>query len=147
MISRANQMVPTSKTASGRTPIIHERPNKDRRQFIKDGQEVVPGVHAIYAVGHTVGHTIFMISSGKELLCYIADLAHHPILLLEKPLTEFAYDTDPKQSAKSRVKMLTMLAQNRTRLLAYHFAFPGIGHLAKEGDGFRYYAEGMDMQM
>jgi len=34
--------------------------------------------------------------------------AHHPILLLEKPLTEFAYDTDPKQSAQSRVKMLTM---------------------------------------
>jgi glyoxylase-like metal-dependent hydrolase (beta-lactamase superfamily II) len=122
-------------------------PNKDRLHFIKDGEEVVPGVHAIYAVGHTVGHTIFMISSGKESLCYIADLAHHPILLLEKPLTEFAYDTDPKQSAQSRVKMLTMLAQNKTRLLAYHFAFPGIGHVAKEGDGFRYYPEGMDMQM
>jgi hypothetical protein len=60
------------------------------------------------------------------VLCYIADLAHHPILLLEKPLTEFMYDTDPKQSAESRAKMPTMLAQNRTRLLAYHFAFPGI---------------------
>jgi hypothetical protein len=43
------------------------------------------------------------------------DLAHHPILLLEKPLTEFAYDTDPKMSAKSRVKMLTMLADNNNQ--------------------------------
>jgi hypothetical protein len=51
-----------------------------------------------------------MINSGKESLCYIGDLAHHPILLLEKPYTEFAYDTDPKQSTK----MLTMLAENRS---------------------------------
>jgi hypothetical protein len=65
------------------------------------------------------------------------------VLLLEKPLTEFAYDTDPKQSAKSRVKMLTMLAENRTRLLAYHVAWPGIGHVSKQGDGFRYSPEGM----
>jgi hypothetical protein len=28
-------------------------------------------------------------------------------------------------------------------LLAYHFAWPGIGHVAKQGDGFRYYPEGM----
>ena len=120
-------------------------PNKDRLHFIKDSDEVLPGVHAILAPGHTVGHTIFMINSGKESLCYIGDLAHHPVLLLEKPLTEFAYDTDPKQSARSRVKMLTMLAENRTRLLAYHFAWPGIGHVAKQGDGFRYYPEGMSL--
>ncbi len=120
-------------------------PNRDRLHFIKDGDEVLPGVHAILAPGHTVGHTIFMINSGKESLCYIGDLAHHPILLLEKPLTEFAYDTDPKMSAKSRVKMLTMLAENKTRMLAYHFAWPGIGHVAKAGDGFRYYPENMSL--
>jgi glyoxylase-like metal-dependent hydrolase (beta-lactamase superfamily II) len=119
------------------------QPNKDRLHFIKDGEEILPGVHAIYAPGHTVGHTVFMINSGKESLCYIGDLAHHPVLLLEKPLTEFMYDTDPKQSAKTRVRVLTMLAENRTRLLAYHFAWPGIGHVAKQGDGFRYYPEGM----
>jgi hypothetical protein len=28
-------------------------------------------------------------------------------------------------------------------LLAYPFAWPGIGHVAKQGDGFRYYPEGM----
>jgi len=80
-----------------------------------------------------------MINSGKETLSYIGDLVDHPILLLEKPLSEFAYDTDPKQSARSRVKMLTMLAENRTRMLAYHFAWPSIGHVAKQGDGFRFY--------
>ncbi len=40
------------------------------------------------------------------------------MLLLEQPLTEFAYDTDPKQSAQSRVRILSMLAANRIPLLA-----------------------------
>src|SRR3954447_8010633 len=112
-------------------------PNKDRMVFIKDGQEFLPGIQAMAAPGHTVGHTIFMISSGGKQLCYIGDLTHHPVLLMEKPLTEFAYDTDAKQSAQTRVKMLNMLATNRIPILAYHFAWPGVGHVAKQGDGFR----------
>jgi hypothetical protein len=52
-------------------------------------------------------------------------------------------DLQRRGRAESRVKMLSMLAENRTRLLAYHFAWPGIGHVAKQGDGFRYYPEGM----
>jgi glyoxylase-like metal-dependent hydrolase (beta-lactamase superfamily II) len=58
-------------------------------------EEIIPGVHAMLAPGHTVGHTIFMIDSGGKQLSYVADLAHHPVLLLQKPLTEFKYDTDP----------------------------------------------------
>jgi len=122
-------------------------PNKDRMVFIKDGQEFLPGIQAIATPGHTVGHTIFMISSGGKQLCYIGDLTHHPVLLMEKPLTEFAYDTDPKQSAQTRVKALNMLAANRIPILAYHFAWPGIGHVAKQGDGFRYYPEPMNMAL
>ena len=122
-------------------------PNRDRMHFIKDGEEFLPGIQAILAPGHTVGHTIFMITSGGQSLCYVGDLAHHPVLLLEKPLTEFKYDTDPKQSAKTRVKILTMLADKKIPLLAYHFAWPGIGHVAKQGDGFRYYPEAMKMEL
>jgi len=118
-------------------------PNKDRIHFIKDGEEFLPGIHALLAPGHTVGHTIFMIDQGGKQLCYTADLAHHPVLLLEHPMTEFAYDTDPKLSARSRTKMLTMLAQNRIPVLAYHFAWPGLGHIVKSGDGFRYLPEPM----
>ncbi len=114
-------------------------PVKDRIHFYKDGEEILPGVTALSAPGHTVSHTVFMINSGNQQLCYIGDLAHHPVLLLEHPRTQFAFDTDPAQSAESRVRMLTMLAANRTPLLAYHFAWPGLGHVAKVGDGFRYF--------
>ena len=122
-------------------------PNRDRMVFVRDGQEFLPGIQAIAAPGHTVGHTVFMITSGNQSLCYVGDLAHHPVLLLEKPLTEFMYDTDPKQSAQSRVRLLGMLADKRIPLLAYHFAWPGIGHVARQGEGFRYFPEPMRMEM
>ncbi len=123
-------------------------PIRDRLVFVKDGQEFLPGIQAIAAPGHSIGHTMFMITSGKDSLCYLGDLTHHPVLLMEKPLTEFAYDTDPKQSAQTRLKMLTMLAKNRIPVLAYHFAWPGIGHVAENGQGgFRYYPQAMKMEL
>jgi glyoxylase-like metal-dependent hydrolase (beta-lactamase superfamily II) len=139
--------VPAAFKVFWETATKNLKPVRDRIKFIKDGDEVLPGVHAILAAGHTVGHTIFMIESAGKQLCYIGDLTHHPVLLMEKPRTEFKYDTDPKQSANSRVKNLTMLAEKRIPLLAYHFAWPGIGHVAKQGDGFRYFPEAMKMEL
>ncbi len=120
-------------------------PNRDRIRFVKDHEEFLPGVTALYAPGHTIGHCLFMINSAGKSLCYIGDLTHHPVLLMEKPFTEFAYDTDPKKSAESRVRMLTMLAENRIPILAYHFAWPGMGHVVKFADGFRYLPAPMEM--
>jgi glyoxylase-like metal-dependent hydrolase (beta-lactamase superfamily II) len=122
-------------------------PVRDRIVFFKDGQEFLPGVTAIAAPGHTVGHTIFNIQAGGKSMAYIGDLTHHPVLLMEKPLTEFAYDTDPKQAAQSRVRQLNRLATEKTPIVAYHFAWPGFGHVAKQGDGFRYYPEPMNMAL
>jgi glyoxylase-like metal-dependent hydrolase (beta-lactamase superfamily II) len=120
-------------------------PVRDRLVFIKDGQEFLPGITAIAAPGHTVGHTIFMINSGGKQFCFLADLTHHPVLLLEKPRLEFAYDTDPKQSADTRVRLLDMLATNRIPVMAFHFPWPGFGHIAKAGEGFRYYPSPMEL--
>jgi glyoxylase-like metal-dependent hydrolase (beta-lactamase superfamily II) len=129
--------------------IEHARKNllpvRDRIKFFKDGQEFLPGVQAIAAPGHTVGHTVFMISSGGKSFCFMGDLTHHQVLLLERPLMEFAYDSDPKQSAQTRVKLLTMLADKQVPVMSYHFPWPGFGNLAKAGEGFRYYAEPMKM--
>lgn len=32
-----------------------------------------------------------------------------------------------------------MLARDRLPLVAYHFPWPGVGYVAKAGDGFRYH--------
>lgn len=114
-------------------------PHRDRLVFIKGGQEVIPGVTAIDAPGHTVGHTIFMLSSQGKSLAVTADVGHHSVLMVETPEIEFHFDTDPKQAVQSRLKTWDMLATDRIPFVAYHFPWPGIGHIAKSGTGYRYY--------
>lgn len=143
----------TSETGIGGTKskefVAHARKNllpyRDRITFFKDGQEIIPGITALSAPGHTVGHTIFMINSDGKQACFVGDLSHHQVLLLERPRLEFAYDTDPKQSAQTRVKMLDMLAKDKIPLMAYHFPWPGYGYVAKQGDGFRYFPTPMEI--
>jgi glyoxylase-like metal-dependent hydrolase (beta-lactamase superfamily II) len=131
--------------------VVHARKNllpvRDRLVFFKDGQEFLPGIQAIAAPGHTVGHHIFMVTSEGKSFAFLGDLSHHAVLLLEKPRMEFASDTDSKQAAATRVKMLDMLAANKTAVMAYHFAWPGYGHVVKNGDGFRYIPEPMVMTL
>ena len=131
--------------------VVHARKNllpiRDRLVFYKDGQEFLPGVQAIAAPGHTVGHTIFMVTSNGKSFCFLGDLSHHPVLLLEKPRMQFSYDSDPAQAAETRVKLLERLAADKVAVMAYHYAWPGIGHIAKTGEGYHYYPEAMNLNI
>jgi glyoxylase-like metal-dependent hydrolase (beta-lactamase superfamily II) len=118
-------------------------PLRDRIIFIKDGQEVVPGIQALAAPGHTVGHTAFMISSQNQSICNVGDIALHHVISCETPRKAFAYDTDGKQGVASRLKAFAMLTALKIPLIAYHFPWPGIGHLGAYGDGFRYFPSPM----
>jgi glyoxylase-like metal-dependent hydrolase (beta-lactamase superfamily II) len=118
---------------------------RDRMIMVKDEQPVVPGVVALSAPGHTFGHTCYAITSGNTTVVNTGDLAHHQILLLRKPLWEFAYDSDPKMSAQSRSRMLDRLAKDKLGIISYHFPWPGIGHVAREGEGYGWYAAPMNL--
>ena len=121
-------------------------PNRDRIVFLKDGEEFLPGIQAMSTPGHTVGHTMFLLTSEGQTMAAIGDTTHHQVLLMEKPLMEFAYDTNPQQSAQTRYRVLDMIAAERMPLIAYHFPWPGIGHIAKRGEGFEYFPAPMVMQ-
>jgi glyoxylase-like metal-dependent hydrolase (beta-lactamase superfamily II) len=114
-------------------------PNRDRIVFVRDGAEVLPGIQAMAAPGHTVGHTIYVITSQGQTLCNIGDTAHHSVMSVESPRREFVYDTDGKQGVTSRLRVFDMLASGRIPAVTYHFPWPGLGHIGKHGDGFRYY--------
>jgi glyoxylase-like metal-dependent hydrolase (beta-lactamase superfamily II) len=141
---------PAKMTGELKSFVAHARQNllpyaKAHMKFVEDGKDVIPGVQAMAAPGHTVGHMVYIIKSGKESLGFIGDTTHHHVLLTEKPRTEFAYDSDPKQAVTSRLKVLDMIASTRMPLLAYHFPWPGVGNLQKQGDGYRYVATPMSL--
>ena len=118
---------------------------RDRMVMVRDGAEVVPGITAISAPGHTVGHTIYAIASGPRVMVYTGDLAHHHILLLQRPLLEFSFDTDPKQSAQTRARLLERFATDQPQLLSYHFPWPGLGNVVKAGQGYAWMPAPMDV--
>ncbi len=118
---------------------------RDRMVMVRDNQQVVPGVTAMATPGHTVGHMVYAISSGNQVVVNTGDLAHHHVLLLRRPLWEFAYDTDPKLSAQSRSRMLDRLATDRHAVVSYHFPWPGLGHVARDGNAYAWVPESMNI--
>ena len=113
-------------------------PNKDRLILVENGKEVVKGVTAIATPGHTPGHTSYAIASGGKTFLYTGDFVSHTAISFRHPDWAFGFDGDPAAASATRVKALDMAAAEGMTLIGYHFAFPGIGHVAREGGAYRF---------
>ncbi|MEY2603527.1 MAG: hypothetical protein QOH31_1308, partial [Verrucomicrobiota bacterium] len=120
-------------------------PYHDSLIFIEDGKEVVPGITAIAATGHTPGHHLYAIHSRGQTLIDIGDLSHQQILLLKRPHWEFQFDYDSSKAAETQIRHFDRIVQERHAILAYHFPFPGLGHLRKDRDGYTWVATPIDL--
>lgn len=101
-------------------------------------KEVVPGLTAIAAPGHTPGHTAYMLSSGNGKLMIMSDITNHPALFVRNPDWSAVFDMDADQARATRRRMLDMAASERAQVAFYHAPFPATGHIAKDGNGFRF---------
>lgn len=113
-------------------------PLSEKMTMIEDGATVASGITSVSAAGHTPGHMGYMIESNGAQLMLIADLANHPVWSLAKPDWEVRFDMDKAQAAKSRRKVLGMLAADRVPMVGYHMPFPAMGYVAAKDDGFEY---------
>ena len=114
------------------------RPLAENMTFLGDGDEVVSGISAMAAFGHTPGHMTYMLDSGGQQVLLMADLANHYVWSLAYPDWEVRFDQDKAAAAASRRKVLGMLAAEQMPLIGYHMPFPGMGYVEAVGDGFRY---------
>ncbi len=99
--------------------------------------EILPGIQTIAAPGHTPGHMALAISSeGEQLLC-VSDTVLHPIHL-EQPDWYAAVDLDPEQVEATRRRILAKAANEKALVIAFHFQFPGLGHIIPKGDAWQW---------
>ncbi len=110
---------------------------KDVKQFAA-GKEVVPGVVAVAAPGHTPGHTAFAVTSGSGRLMVMSDTTNHPALFVANPDWSAVFDMDADGARATRRKLLDMVASERMQLAFYHAPFPATGYVAKDGNAFRF---------
>ncbi len=108
---------------------------KDVRQF-EAGKEIMPGITAVAAYGHTPGHTAFAVTSGTGKLMIMSDVTNHPALFVRNPEWSAVFDMDGPQAAATRRKMLDMVSAERMQVAFYHAPFPATGHIAKTGNGY-----------
>jgi glyoxylase-like metal-dependent hydrolase (beta-lactamase superfamily II) len=101
------------------------------------GKEVVPGITSIEASGHTPGHTAFAVASGNSKILIQSDVTNIPELFLRNPDWHVAYDVDPAQAQATRHKFYDMAAAEKALVVGFHFTFPSIGHVEKDGTKYR----------
>jgi len=96
--------------------------------------EVVPGVRAIPAPGHTPGHLAVLVHSDGQSLLNLGDAAVHP-LHLEQPGWENGFDLAADCAVATRRRLLESAVAENMHLMAFHFPFPSVGRVsaAKQG--------------
>ena len=100
---------------------------------IADGKEVVPGITAIAAPGHTPGHTMYRVTSGSDTLLIWGDIIHNFALQFAHPDWSIAFDTDAAAGTVTRKRVFDMAASDKLTIAGAHIPFPGIGHVVKAG--------------
>jgi glyoxylase-like metal-dependent hydrolase (beta-lactamase superfamily II) len=93
------------------------------------------------APGHTSGHAVFRIRSGKESLVHIMDVAHHHTLMFTNPGWGIAFDHEPDVAIDTRKKLFAQLAATNERAYGFHLPWPGIGRILPRGNGYAWDAE------
>jgi len=109
-----------------------------RVQTFKDGAELAPGVTAVTAPGHTVGHTMVRIANGDGQLLIWTDIVHSTALQFPDPERGIAFDLEPPKAIATRKKVMDMAATDRLLIAGTHIGFPGVGHVAKASSGYAF---------
>jgi glyoxylase-like metal-dependent hydrolase (beta-lactamase superfamily II) len=104
-------------------------PLRHRVETIDRETEIVPGVYAIPAPGHTPGHLAVVIESDGDGLMNLGDAAVHP-LHLAQPAWENGFDLAADCAVATRRRLLERAIAENMHVMAFHFPFPSVGQVA-----------------
>ncbi|MBW0448720.1 MBL fold metallo-hydrolase [bacterium M00.F.Ca.ET.228.01.1.1] len=95
--------------------------------------ELDAGIRALALPGHTPGHTGYLVESGGQHLLVWGDIVHVAAIQLQNPTASVEYDSDAAAAQASRRRALELAADQRYLIGAAHIAFPGLGHIRRNG--------------
>src|SRR5262245_42713186 len=113
----------------------------DRTTRIKAGTEIVSGIATVESRGHTLGHMSVQLASGGEQALVVGDAITQVLISFAHPEWRPGYDGDMDQAVATRRRLLDQAATDRVLVLGYHFPFPGVGNVARDGAVYRWVPE------
>lgn len=100
------------------------------------GENLVPGVSAVPAHGHTPGHTGYLFGSGDDTLLVWGDIVHSHATQFARPEIAIEFDTDSAQAIATRKAIFADAAERKLLVGGAHLPFPGLGHVRAESEGY-----------
>src|SRR6516162_5196280 len=76
-------------------------------------------------------------SSGSSTVYVQADVTHVPFLFARNPGWHAFYDQDPIMAEETRRKVYDMLVAEKMLLQGFHYPFPSLAYVEKNGSGYR----------
>ncbi|MEN3794359.1 MBL fold metallo-hydrolase [Fulvimarina sp. MAC3] len=110
---------------------------EDRLSFFKPGEEVLPGVEAVAAEGHTPGHTAFVVHGDEPTMVVGDAISNDPISFL-RPDLAWGADMDSEAGATTRKRLLDRLANDRMRFVGFHLPDGGMGRVETSGAAYKF---------
>ncbi|BCH01619.1 MBL fold metallo-hydrolase [Mesorhizobium loti] len=110
----------------------------DRATFIAPGDEVLPGITAIDASGHSPGLLAFLVESGGQRLLIWSDAFLHYVVSIQHPEWHADFDDDKERAIETRKRLLKMAADQRLLVAGHHMPFPGLGYIEAVNGSFRW---------
>jgi glyoxylase-like metal-dependent hydrolase (beta-lactamase superfamily II) len=107
-----------------------------RFQPFAPGMELVPGIRAVAEPGHTPGHSGYLVEDGGQALLVWGDVVHVVAIQLDQVQATVKYDTSAQQARATRAGLLERAAREHLLVGAAHVAFPGLGHVRRDGAGY-----------
>ena len=108
----------------------------DRIKPFKLGEELTPGIQSVEAVGHTPGHSCYLVQSGSARLLAIGDTMHVAPVQFPRPEITVAFDWDQDKARNTRLSIFDRAVKEPIPVAAVHLPFPGIGLLRKKGTDY-----------
>jgi glyoxylase-like metal-dependent hydrolase (beta-lactamase superfamily II) len=100
-------------------------------------KEIAPGLTSVETVGHTPGHTSYVLSSGSGKVFIQSDVTNNPHLFAANPSWHANFDQDGEMAEKTRRRVYDMVVAEKLQVQGFHYPFPGLGNVVKDGDGYR----------
>jgi len=112
-------------------------PVRHQAELVDHETEVLPGIGLVAAPGHTPGHVAVAVSSGRKGLLYISDTVLHPIHLEHLDWYP-VFDLAIEEAISTRRRLLNWIVGEKMLVMASHFPFPGLGHVIRKGEAWRW---------
>lgn len=111
---------------------------EDVVEFIKDGQEIIPGIAAVSTPGHTPGHMSFEVRNGSNSTMILGDAIGNHHIAFKKPSWPSGSDQDRELGIKSRNMLFDRITGENMNVIGFHLPNGGIGKVDVTSDGYRF---------